>query len=112
ENGERYYRRDWLPVEKERQLRARDGWTVETEHYNVWSNDDLETAARLAFELEQLYQAWRQLFYTYAAPANSLKNATSTTARSAPTRRMRVACFRNRDEYIATLAAPEPQIGI
>src|SRR5262249_34999292 len=64
EQGERFYRGRWISADEDAKLHnnIRNGWNIETEHYNVVSYYSLEEGVRLATRLESLYDAWRQVF--------------------------------------------------
>src|SRR5262249_32228155 len=72
EQGQRFYRSQWLTPAEDARLHSNihNGWHVESDHYLVVTNVGLEEGARLARQLETLYDAWRQAFVTfYARPA-------------------------------------------
>lgn len=115
EEGKREYRGRWISAEQEAQLRSdiRNGWTVETEHYRVLTNHSLEMGARLARELEMLYQVWSQLFVGFYATAAQVAAMFERRIPRQPTgQRHQVVYYRSRDEYLAALRTQFPQIEV
>jgi hypothetical protein len=89
------------------------GWTVRTDHFLVTTNIDRAAAADLATRLETLYQLWRQCFGELAMAPEALKAQLDGKQSAGYLRKpFRVIYHRNRDEYNASLAARQPQIGI
>ncbi|HZZ27511.1 MAG TPA: hypothetical protein VFE46_05835 [Pirellulales bacterium] len=72
QSGERFYRGEWISAADDARFHSniRNGWTIESDHYSVVTNNSLESGAQLAAHLEVLYQVWRQAFVGYyATPA-------------------------------------------
>jgi hypothetical protein len=115
EAGERFDGVRWLKAEDETRLRAspKRGWDIVTEHYNVHTTHSLQAGVRLATRLEQLYDAWQQLFAGFVANEARLARqfAGQAAMRSEPARH-KVVYYRNRDEYVAALEKQEPDIAI
>ena len=111
EQGERFVNGRWLTAEREAQFRAdlRNGWRVETEHYEVLTNHSLEAGVRLGQKLEQLYRAWQQTFAAYYTSADQLTTLFEGRGPARRTdRRHQVIYFRNRDEYQQALRGELP----
>ena len=115
EAGERRAGRQWVTREEDqRRHRTIDlGWEVETSNYIVRTNHSLEEGVRLAGQLEQLRQIWRQLFAEYYLRTSELARAfdghRQLDGRRAP---MRVDYFRTRDQYNEQLRPLQPRIDI
>ncbi|QDT70316.1 hypothetical protein MalM25_32630 [Planctomycetes bacterium MalM25] len=114
EAGERRVGRRWVTAEEdaERHAKIDEGWTVRTDHFAVTTNHSLEAGARLAAELEDVFQVWRQMFAGYwlsdrevAALFEGERNARK---RSRP---MQVYYHRDREGYVAHLRRRQPRIG-
>jgi len=73
--GERRIGRRWVPVEVDASQHAdiAEGWQIRTDHFVVTTNHSLATGARLAAELEELFQVWRQLFADFYIDASELR---------------------------------------
>ena len=69
EQGERYLGGRWISAEDDAKRHAdiRSGWTIETEHYSILTNQSIEAAVALGVKLEGLYRLWQQLFLRYHA---------------------------------------------
>lgn len=114
EAGERRLGRRWVTAEEdaERHAKIEEGWTVRTDHFAVTTNHSLGAGARLAAELEGLFQVWRQMFAGYwlsdrevAALFEGERNARKRA------RPMRVYYHRDREGYVAHLRRRQPRIG-
>lgn len=113
EQGERYFRGRWMPVETEAKLRLtiNQGWRVETDHYTVLTNDSLQTGVALAQRLEQIRAVWWQLFAGFVLDSAELQQRFSgTPARVRPNKQHKVIVFRNKAEYAAALEREQPNI--
>lgn len=107
EKGERLYRGRWLSAEREAETRNKisRGWQIETDHFEVKTNHSLASGVQLASQLEQLYNAWYQLFPAYHTSAAELKKLVRTGKPSRRTTiRHKVVYFGSRDEYVRRLA--------
>jgi len=106
EQGERFYRGRWISAEREAKLRDKiaRGWRIESDHFEITTNDSLESGVALADQLEGLYNAWYQLFAAYHTTPSSLKKLVRTgkLPRRATTRH-KVVYFRSREEYVLQL---------
>ena len=72
EQGERFYRGKWITPAEDARLHSNiyNGWQIDSDHYQVVTNQSLEDGVRLSKKLEKLYDVWRQAFLTfYAKPA-------------------------------------------
>ncbi len=113
EAGERRNGHRW--VSREEDLRRHQaielGWQIDTAHYRVTTNHSLEEGVRLASQLEQLRQIWRQLFAEYYLRRDELAQAFAghrlLRGKRAP---MQVVYYRTRDEYNDQLRPAQPKI--
>ncbi len=115
EAGERFYRNHWISGEEDRRLHAdiKQGWQVETAHYQVTTNHSLEAGVEMAERLEQLHDFWETLFIGCLEPPAALARrfaGKGVSPRDA--RKHEVVMFRNREQYNAALIAIQPNIGI
>lgn len=113
EAGERPHGRKWVSADEDarRHARIEDGWRVRTDHFQVTTNHSLQAAAELAVDLEQLFQAWRQLFAGYYLGDAEVR------ARFAGNRRARqrsrpfnVIYHKQKSAYVAHLKYKQPRI--
>lgn len=74
--GERKLGRRWVPAEIDAAQHAEiaEGWQIRTDHFAVTTNHSLATGARLAADLEELFQVWRQLFADFYMDDGELRN--------------------------------------
>lgn len=113
EVGERRDGRRWLSAEEDAAARTdiNDGWTVRTDHFVVRTNHSLEAGARLAAELEGLFQVWRQSFAGYWLKDREVRalfaGERSARKRSRP---MHVDYHRDKASYVAELRRRQPRI--
>ncbi len=113
--GERPVGARWLAVDNAQQQRARidRGWRVQTEHYDVRTNDRLVAGVQLATQLEHLQQVWTQVFAGYAMRPAEVRHRFATPGRSVrPTKRHRVVYYRTREEYNQALRSRQSNIEI
>lgn len=114
EAGERRNGRRWSTAEEDalRHATIDRGWQVRTDHFLVTTNHSLEAGAMIAAELEQLFQAWRQLFAGYylgeAEVQSRFAGTRSARQRSRP---YNVIFHRTKEEYVAALQHKQPRIG-
>lgn len=107
--GERFYRRKWMTVEKEAELRHdfRNAWEIRTEHYLVKTNHSLERGVELAKKLEDFHGLFFQMmagFFNSAEQVQQLfagSNAKPLAAAAKPPNV--VHYYRTRDEYVSVL---------
>lgn len=116
ERGERPADPRWISVEEDtRRRRERNtGWTVDTEHFQVWTDHSLEGAALVGKKLETLHELWSRLFVRYyltEAQVLSLFDARSRSFAPQPVQH-KVVVFRTRSEYNEALRSRAPQIEI
>ncbi len=111
--GERLYGRRWVTAEIDaaRHTEIEDGWTVRTDHFAVTTNHSLEAGARLAAELEGLFQVWRQAFAGYWLEDREVRAlfAGDRMARKR-SRPMRVYYHRDKAGYVEHLRRRQPRI--
>lgn len=113
EAGERLDGKRWISEEIDTQRHAAidDGWQVRTDHFVITTNHSRESGARLAVELENLYQVWRQLFAAFWLDERDVRLALAGE-RSLPQPRRPFRVFYHRDKagYIEHLRRRQPQI--
>lgn len=113
EGGERRAGRRWVSAEQDAADHAAidSGWQVRTDHFVVQTNHSLEAGARLAADLEGLFQAWRTLFAGYAFTDREARQlfAGERDARK-PRRPMRVFYHRDKGGYVEHLRRRQPRI--
>lgn len=113
EAGERRVGRRWLSAEDDaaRRQAIEDGWTIRTDHFAVTTNHSLRAGARLAAELEGLFQVWRQAFAGYWLDDREVRAlfAGDRLARKR-SRPMRVYYHRDKAGYVEHLRRRQPRI--
>jgi len=114
ERGERPYRGRWISAEQDSQLHRRieSGWDIQTEHYQIRTNHSLEAGVALGAKLERLFRVWQQLFIRYYASESQVVALFDGRARTQRARftRLEVVYFRDRQEYLRTLAPRIPNV--
>jgi hypothetical protein len=111
--GERYYRGRWMSAEAEAKLRTdiAQGWRIQSEHYQILTNDSLEAGVELAQKLERLHAVWLQLFAGYVIDDAELKRRfEGKPPRSRGIKQHEVVYFRDRDQYNKALRPQQPKI--
>lgn len=114
EAGERRDGRRWFSAQQDaaRHATIANGWQVRTDHFQVTTNHSLEAAARLAAELEQLHQVWRQLFAAYYLDADEVRDLlTGKRGARVRSRPYNVIYHRDKASYVAALQHKQPRIG-
>lgn len=115
EQGQRFYRNQWIGAAEEARLRSdiQRGWRIETEHYLVTTNHSLEEGVRLAGRLERFYRVWQNVFPRYlASEAELARRLDQNLLRPEGRARHNVVYYRDRQQYNAALKAAQPQIEI
>lgn len=113
EAGERRSGRRWITAEADAAARQaiEDGWVVRTDHFVVRTNHSLGAAARLAADLEGLFQVWRQAFAGYWLKDREVRalfaGGRSARKRSRP---MQVDYHRDQASYVGQLRRRQPRI--
>ncbi len=113
EAGERRQGRRWFSAADDAAQHATiaTGWQVRTDHFQVTTNHSLEAAARLAAELEQLFQVWRQLFAGYYLGEKEVRGRFVGTRRArVQARPFNVVYHRDKEGYVAALRRLQPRI--
>ncbi len=113
EAGERPLGKRWISAEDDSRRHATidRGWQIRTDHFRVLTNHSRQEAARLAAQLESLYQIWQQLFGGfYLKPPDLLKRFDGQATSGYRRKPFQVIYYRTRDEYNATLRRQQPQI--
>lgn len=94
--------------------RRRSYWRLETPHYSILTNHSPKAAVDLGQRLEDFYDLWQQIFFTYwsneEALAARLAGGNEPLARARP--KLNVVLFRNRAEYVDQLSPAQPQIAM
>ena len=89
-------------------------WRIDTEHYQIVTNQSEQAGLQLARRLEDLHTVWRQLFFdcwsNQASLAGALRRKRPLRPRSKT--HHRVVLFASRDEYIQHLRPRQPRIDI
>lgn len=114
EAGERRIGRRWIDqaADAEAHREIERGWVVRTDNFAVQSNESLESAARLAAELESFHQAWRTAFAGYLYGDRECE-AFFHDARRPPVRKRPLRVFYHRDKptYVDHLRRRQPRVG-
>jgi len=88
-------------------------WVVESEHFRITTDHSEQAGAQLAEKLEELYDVWQQLFFSYWSSAAVLaRRLEGQVPADRSSTRHRVVLFRGREEYLARLQRLEPQIDL
>jgi hypothetical protein len=116
EDGQRYSEGKWITAAEDAQRHAdiKSGWIVETEHYSIRTNHSIEAGVALGSKLEDLYHLWEQMFIRYFASESDvieLFDGRARIQRGMPIQ-LKVVCFRDHDEYVRSLQAIMPMVGI
>ncbi|MCL2303944.1 MAG: DUF1570 domain-containing protein [Planctomycetaceae bacterium] len=116
EAGERLYGKKWISEGEDRYFHGQDvrkGWVIESEHYILTTNHSMEEGVRLSRKLEDLYRAWKLLFYRYMASDEglaSLFEGKSSPKAGPKDRKHQIFVFRNQEDYKTSLAKEKPEI--
>ena len=119
ESGQRYFKRRWVSVDREAELRRdfRNAWEVRTDHYLVRTNHSLEEGVVLAEHLETFYRFFHSSFAGFFKSPEQIQKLFEGTSRvtSGVPKLVRphvVHYYRDREEYRRTLRQRIPQIDI
>ncbi len=116
EQGMRLHDGRWISAEDDahRRVDIRNGWEIETEHYQIRTNHSLEAGVQLGVKLEALHNIWQQLFIRFYASQADVVALFGGQAqrRQAAGPRYQVAFFRDRDDYNRSLRAAMPNIDV
>ncbi len=120
EKGQRYFKRRWVPVDREAELRRdfRNAWEVRTDHYLVRTNRSLEEGVALARSLETFYRFLHSSFAGFFSTPEQIEKlfdgtSSVTGGRSRTLARPHVVHFyHDREEYRRTLRPRISQIDI
>ena len=86
---------------------------IRTPHFEVLSEAGAAEGARLAREVEMVYAAWNQLFFSIWSNGETLQRRLQATQPViAPLRRHRVILFKDRERYLNALRRKEPRIDV
>ncbi len=94
--------------------KAGEYWRIDTQHYRILTNHSPEQGRFLGQTLEELHDAWRQVFSEYWLSAAVLRRRLAGEAAAFPQRRQKlgVVLFRDKAEYVEVLRPLQPQIGV
>jgi hypothetical protein len=120
ESGQRFFKRRWVSVEREAELRRdfRNAWEVRTDHFLVRTNHSLEIGVELAESLETFYRFFHSTFAGFFKTPEQIQTLFDGTSRvtgsrsRTPPRPHVVHFYRDRDQYRRTLKQRIPQIDI
>ncbi|MEX2359293.1 MAG: hypothetical protein WEE51_13275, partial [Pirellulaceae bacterium] len=87
-------------------------WQIETPHFEVTTNLSEAEGLELGEELELVYSAWEQLFFSFWSSPRQLTSYFEGGMPSASRRKFKVVYFKTRAEYVGYLEKTEPRIGI
>lgn len=105
----------WISVDEDarRHDTVDEGWRIRTDHFRVTTNHSRQEAARMAAELEALYQIWQQLFGDFALkPSDLLKRFDGKAISGYRSKPFEVNYYRTREEYNTALIRQQPRIGM
>ena len=108
EKGERYLDGKWVSADEEarfRQGRIENGWKIESEHYDLYTNHSIEEGVRLIRRLEDVYQVWKLTFFRYMASDPQLATLFDGKNTPMPQRRHRIVLYRNKEDFHRHLQA-------
>jgi hypothetical protein len=112
--GSRYYNGRWVGLDEDTRLHRdiQNGWRIETEHYAITTNVNLEEGVALSRRLERLYAIWQQVFPMYALTQAELESRFKNPKTPQKSRKQHnVVYFRSRDQYNRWFV-DEPQIAM
>ncbi len=93
--------------------RSGDYRWARSNHFQVLTTCDIDTAKELLKELERLYLVWGQLFAEFLTGDDLFQRAWEKGALPVrPRGRYRVVLFANRDEYVSQMRRWEPQVAL
>ncbi|MDR1965000.1 MAG: hypothetical protein LBQ50_14610 [Planctomycetaceae bacterium] len=102
ENGQRYYKGNWISVEEDAQFHSKmeNAWVIESEFYRLATNHSIEGGVQLRRKLEHFYRAWRMLFFRFYATDEQLANYFSgNITPQIPEYRHLMRIYRNKEEF-------------
>jgi len=103
----------WISQEDDAKRHAAidNGWQIRTDYFRVITNHSREEAARLATQLESLYQVWQQLFGGFSLKSSDLlKRFDGKEISGYRSKPFQVNYYRTRDEYNSALRRQQPRI--
>jgi len=113
EAGERLFGQKWISEDEDRQVHGQDvrkGWVITSEHYILYTNHSIEEGVRLSRKLEDLYRAWKLLFYRYMASDAELASLFEGKGTPKAGRKHNIYVFRDREDYKTSLMKELPQV--
>ncbi len=102
EKGERYHNGSWITADDDirRHATIETGWKIESEHYDLTTNHSIEEGVRMVRQNENLYRAWKLLFFRYMATDAQLTTLFNGKVVPAPLDRHKIQLFRDRDDFL------------
>ncbi len=102
EKGERYCNGEWIPETEDirRHSAIENGWKIESEHYDLTTNHGIEEGVRMLRQNENLYRAWKLLFFRYMATDAQLATLFNGKMVPAPLRRHKIVLYRDREDFL------------
>lgn len=103
EAGERFHEERWMSRAEEARLRLsiEKAWIIESERFLIATNHSLEEGVRLRRRLEDLYRAWKMLFFRFntedAVLSAMFSGNRKPTLGSAP--RSRIVVYRDKADF-------------
>ena len=113
QEDERFFRGRWISSREDarRHQEIRNGWKVETDHYEITTNVSIEAGVDLAQKLEAFYSVWSQLFAGYyLSKKSAVKQFSRTHIQAKDKKKHKIYYFRNRSDYDQSLAKIQPGI--
>lgn len=103
---------NWDSAEEDARLRMeiRNGWHVTSEHYDLLTDHSLEEGVRTVRRLEQLYRAWKLLFFNFLLTDDAIVRMFKGRPVAGMLPRHEVYLYRDKDDYVAGLKTVEPRI--
>ena len=102
EKGERYFNGEWMSEDDDvrKHSAIENGWKIESEHYDLTTNHSIEEGVRMVRQNENLYRAWKLLFFRYMATDAQLATLFNGKMAPAPLDRHKIVLYRDRDDFL------------
>ncbi len=102
ENGERYCNGEWISKADDirKHSAIENGWEIDSEHYDLTTNHSIEEGVRLLRQNENLYRAWKLMFFRYMATDAQLASLFDSKMVPTPLERHKIVLFRDREEFL------------
>ncbi len=115
EKGERFVKPNrWVSSEEDAKIHAKiaNGWLIDTEHYQLLTNHGLEVGVRHGRRLENLYRAWKLLFFRFQLSDETLSKLFRGTSSGGTPPRHQVRLYRDKNDYVLNLQDDVPSIAM